>query len=262
METKKDLKKDLKEKIKKRKERKERKQRKNNLTILNSIKTNYLSWFFLFICITIISFPNLSIGFATFFVLLFSAYFWHAMSHVNKYISIIHHYHHEHNNFFSHFSQMLIELSMGAGPFFAHQLGYKCFDPFIVIFFTLFYTTIHNINYGTLHVNQVHREHHEELFCNLGPDICDVAFQTKSERDQDVENTDHYIPNIIFITIFVLILQYVCKYDCVYNCLIYFGNISYILIGLFLGISTAYLTMESLGYIDYIYEKIYEKIYD
>lgn len=220
--------------------------RAKNLTVFRSLKTNYLSWMLLAICICIISYPNVMMAYSTFFVLMLAAYFWHAMSHMNKYISIIHHYHHEHNNFFSHFSQMMIELSLGALPLFAYQCGFVFFDPWMVIFFTLFYTTIHNVNYGTLHVNKVHKEHHEELFCNLGPDICDVAFGTKSDRDMDVENTNHYIPNIIILTILILLLQYLCKNECIFNNIIYVTNIFYILVGIFLGTSTVYLTLESL----------------
>jgi hypothetical protein len=234
-----------KQKEKKRK-REKKKDRENNMTVLRSIQTNYLSWIFLAVSVYILSYPNVLFAYVTFFILMFCAYFWHAMSHMNKYLSIIHYYHHEHNNFFSHFSQMLIELSLGAFPFFSYQAGYTFFDPWIVIFFTLFYTTIHNFNYGTLRVNNVHKEHHEELFCNLGPDICDVAFGTKSDRDTDVENTNHYIPNIIALTVLILFLQYICKNASIYKMIVQKTTQFYIFVGLFLGISTVYLTLESI----------------
>lgn len=239
----------LKNKNKPKKKKQKSKNKENQITVINSLKKNYLSWILLFASIFVISYPNLVIAYATFIILMFAAYFWHAMSHINKYVSIVHHYHHEHNNFFSHFSQMLIELSLGALPLYAYNNGYVFFDPWMVIFFTLFYTTIHNVNYGTFHVNNVHREHHEELFCNLGPDICDVAFGTKSARDMEVENTNHYIPNILVLTILVLFLQYICKNEYVLKNLIYFTTIFYIFVGIFLGVSTAYLTLNSLGYI-------------
>jgi hypothetical protein len=241
-----------KKKVKDGKRRKNRKNieklnhRREKLTFINSIRTNYLSWILLFVSISIISYPNLILAYTTFFVLMISAYFWHALSHINKYISIIHHYHHENNNFFSHFGQILIELSLGIVPLICYHCGFKFFDPWIVVYFTLFYTTIHNVNYGTFHVNQVHREHHEELFCNLGPDVCDVLFGTKSPNDLDVENTNHYIPNIIILTILVLILQYVCKNETIFNYLLCLTSVFYILVIAVLGSSTVYLTLHSL----------------
>ena len=240
-----------KKKVKERKQQiseqeKRNKEREKNLTLMNSIKTNYLSWIFIFASIFIISYPNLILAYATFFSLMVSAYFWHASSHASKYMSIIHHYHHENNNFFSHFGQMLIELSLGIVPLICYYLGIRVFDPWIVIFFTLFYTTIHNVNYGMLHVNKVHREHHEELFCNLGPDVCDVLFGTKSPNDIDVENTNHYIPNVIILTILVLALQYICKNKTVFNYLICLTTAFYIFTVIVLGTSTAYLTLHSL----------------
>ena len=46
---------------------------------------------------------------------------------------------------------------------------------------------------------------------NFGPDICDILFGTKHSSEDCVENTKHYIPNILIITGIVLILQYLCR---------------------------------------------------
>ena len=52
-----------------------------NVTLLNSIKENWLSWFFITISVSIISYPNMMIGYFTFFILLLLAYFSHRFSH-------------------------------------------------------------------------------------------------------------------------------------------------------------------------------------
>jgi hypothetical protein len=55
---------------------------------------------------------------------------------------------------------------------------------------------------------------------NFGPDVCDVMFGTKHSSEDCVENTNHYIPNIIIITFIVLILKYVCRTEWVKDSLL------------------------------------------
>ena len=73
--------------------------------------------------------------------------------------------------------------------------------------FSLFYSSIHNINYSILHVNKIHENHHKDWTINYGPDICDVMYGTK-ENYEDLEDTSHYIPNLIICTFIAKILQY------------------------------------------------------
>jgi hypothetical protein len=47
-----------------------------------------------------------------------------------------------------------------------------------------------------------------DIYTNIGPDICDVAFNTKNPKNTEVENTNHYIPNIIIVTMIVLLIKY------------------------------------------------------
>ena len=56
----------------------------------------------------------------------------------------------------------------------------------------------------------MHMEHHLNINGNYFPDICDLLFNTK-HNPSDVENTDHWIPNIIAITIIVLIIKNVYR---------------------------------------------------
>ena len=84
----------------------------NNINVLTSLKTNYLSWIVILLSISIVSQPFIAAGFITFFSFLLFAYFVHRGSHdFRNVFTILHHYHHENNNFFSHFSQIILELS-------------------------------------------------------------------------------------------------------------------------------------------------------
>ena len=184
-----------------------------NIKVINNLKENAPSWLLILVTISIISYPNILLGIITFFVFLFIAYFYHVVTHVHKNIfSIVHHYHHENDNFFSHFIQIMLELSIPY-PFvmLSYFFGINILDPWIIIYFILFYCSVHNINYSIFKVNGVHSLHHTEVNLNFGPDICDVMFGTKHSSEDCVENTNHYIPNIIIITGIVLIIKYVCR---------------------------------------------------
>jgi len=184
-----------------------------NIKVINNLKENAPSWVLILATVSIISYPNILLGIITFFVFLFISYFYHVVAHVHKNIfSIVHHYHHENDNFFSHFIQIILELSIPY-PFvmLSYFFGINILDPWVIIYFMLFYCSVHNINYSIFKVNGVHRLHHTEVNLNFGPDICDVMFGTKHSSEDCVENTNHYIPNIIIITGIVFILKYVCR---------------------------------------------------
>jgi len=193
-----------------------------NLKVVNNLKENAASWIIMLSTISIISYPNIFLGVLTFVVFIFIAYFFHVVAHVHKNIfSIVHHYHHENDNFFSHFIQILLELSIPY-PFVivSYFFGVKILDPWIILYFMLFYCSVHNVNYSIFKVNGVHRLHHTEVNLNFGPDVCDVMFGTKHTSEDRVENTNHYIPNIIIITFIVLILKYVCRTEWVKDSLL------------------------------------------
>jgi len=66
-----------------------------------------------------------------------------------------------------------------------------------------------------LHVNQTHELHHKDTATNVGPDICDLLFQSKNQTNAGeegyLEDTSHYVPNIILGTICVVILKKLYK---------------------------------------------------
>ena len=120
----------------------------------------------------------------------------------------IHLYHHSNNNFLSKFSEIMLELHLGLFLFFMAIIhNIKFLNKFIIIYFTIFYTMIHNVNYSIFHVNKIHECHHHNETTNIGPDIMDIVFGTKYDIN-DIENTDHYIFPIIIASIISYILKY------------------------------------------------------
>jgi hypothetical protein len=212
---------------------------KNNINVLTSLKTNYLSWIVILLSVSIVSQPFITAGFITFFSLLLFAYFVHRGSHdFRNVFTILHHYHHENDNFFSHFSQIILELSLGmlVVPLY-YYLGNNYINVWTAILFVLFYSTVHNYNYGQLRVNDVHFLHHKEINTNIGPDICDIAFNTKNEKNKEVENTNHYIPNIVIITVLVLFIKNLMSNNTIKDVSL---NIFYVIMAIFaLFISTS-----------------------
>lgn len=224
-----------------------KKQEKTNtkITLLNSIIENWATWVITFISIYLIT-ANVFKGFATYILLTFLVYFSHIINHlfVNVFTSL-HQYHHINDNFFSHFIQVVIELALFPVLFYIiyYIFGTIFIDGWIIFFATLVYSTVHNINYGLFHVNNVHSLHHNNVFTNMGPDVCDVIFGTKNKQNSTVENTNHYIPNIIIITILTLYLKYLCLNVSIKNILfklLHWSVFSMILITIFFSIYIYY----------------------
>lgn len=168
--------------------------------IAKSLSINYKSWILIIIAVSILSYPNVILGYVTFLILIISAYFFHYLCHFKAAypLNIVHLYHHNHNNNFSHFIQIMLELIFLI--FFLYlkeHFHFSFLNVWIILFFYIFYTTIHNINYSIYHVNTVYEMHHKLKVQNMGPDICDIIFNTKYNVEHDVENTDHYNYNIL-----------------------------------------------------------------
>lgn len=219
----------------------------NKLNVLESIKINYLSWIFIISSIVLVSYPSIIAGFITFFTFFLLSYFAHSSIHTNKnLLTILHHYHHNNDNFFSHFSQILFELFSSIMVFLMYYvcniyLGYDIINIWIGLLYILFYSSIHNYNYGQLKINKVHYLHHKNMFTNIGPDICDIAFNTKHPNNKTPENTNHYIPNIILITTFILFLKYLCIDENIRNYLLKIFTLIMTIVFLFLLTSSIYL---------------------
>lgn len=187
----------------------------SKINVIECFKENYFSLFLIFIAVFFLSYENFFLGIITFYLILYLSYNDHKNAHkIRNIYSIIHCYHHENNNFFSHFIQILLEISLvGIFTPLYYIFGTIFLNPWILIFFILFYSSVHNINYSYLHINNVHKLHHEFYNTNIGPDILDIIFETKHHSEETVENTNHYIPNIIISFLFVFFLKYLWNID-------------------------------------------------
>lgn len=181
----------------------------NELTLENLLKENYLSWSLILIALFIINPTNYLKAIVTYLIILLLSYFTHLISHLEYNIfGVLHYYHHTHDNFFSHFIQYVIELGFPVLFLPVYYIfGTIFLDEWVILFSALLYSSVHNINYGYFHVNDVHSLHHTDCLTNIGPDLCDVFFGTKNQSNKSVENTNHYIPNIIVTTILVVVLK-------------------------------------------------------
>jgi len=194
------------------------KYKKNMLVYLNniihSISMNYKSWLCIIFSLYIIKTKSLFITFMNFIIFMIFSHISHLSLHLHSIypMNIVHIYHHSHTNLLSHIIQEVLEfatlMSIIVFKYISKSELMMYVDDWTLLLFYLFYTTVHNINYGIFKVNNVHKIHHEVLYKNMGPDICDIIFNTKYKPELGLENTDHYIPNIIASTIIVKISQF------------------------------------------------------
>lgn len=186
--------------------------------IQTSLITNYKSWSVLFLSCIITSYQSstsIFFGWIQFLVCILFVYGAHRIAHepIGFFLNRAHIYHHEHADWMSHAIQVCVEIAAGFSPvfllYYLIDLPYTIplVDPYIFLLFSVFYTSVHNVNYGQLHVNKVHAKHHADYSVNYGPDICDIIFKTKFPPNE-VENTDHYIPNILVATIVTTVFRY------------------------------------------------------
>lgn len=189
--------------------------------VLHSIVLNYKMWISFFVALYLIDSKNIIQSFFTLFMCMIAIHNIHYLIHLDWVypFNIPHIYHHNHNNWLSHIIEILIEfffilliIVVKHLYNFIYTIESNLFSDWIVVFFYIYYTTGHNINYSIFHVNRIHETHHKLLVKNLGPDIIDVIFGTKFNPEHDIENTDHTIPNIILALIVVLCLRPLAKY--------------------------------------------------
>lgn len=171
----------------------------------------------IFIILSKFNFIQYCIIIFNFFILTFYTYFYHYFSHmeISYPLTYGHYYHHKDSqNIFSIIVENFWEISFLLLPIFIKlllQLEYN-FDlwfiyEWYVFLFYFVWSSTHQINYSIFHVNTIHEKQHKNVFTNLGPEIADVFFCTKS--DDEFEDIGHFIPNII---IGLIIIYYLQKY--------------------------------------------------
>ena len=183
--------------------------------IKEAFSKNYSTFAFMFASCAFLCYENIILGLVYYIFCTHLSYVVHILAHENnsKTINVVHEYHHNHSDNYAHYLQILLELSTAIIPIFiiymfTGRLYIKnSFEPYVIFMFSLFYSSIHNINYSLLHVNKIHENHHKDWTINYGPDICDVLYGTK-ENYEDLEDTSHYIPNLLICTMLVKFMQY------------------------------------------------------
>ena len=90
----------------------------------------------------------------------------------------------------------------------------KLLDNDVLLFTTFLYTSFHMINYHILKV-PTHVKHHENSKSNFGPDIMDILFNTKQDRDY-IEDMNHGVINVVLILSLILITKDT-KFDIIDN---------------------------------------------
>ena len=182
--------------------------------IIKSIVLNYKSWLCFMFSINIITTKTFLIAFSNLILFMIYSHILHFIWHLKCVypINIIHTYHHSVHNTLSYVSEIIMEsvlfTSIIAPKYVINHQLIPYIDEWTLFLGLIWYMTVHNINYSIFRVNDVHKIHHEVLEENMGPDICDIIFNTKYKPELGLENTDHYIPNIIVITIVIKLLQY------------------------------------------------------
>ncbi len=247
--------------------------------ILYSIKLNYKLWIIIFISLYLISFIlnySLSIVTINFIICFLFSYLIHYISHNEKLyiINAIHINHHKINNtidgnIFEILYELLFSMSfiyikvfiilfMGSGLLYDFVIKYINIPTNILL--SLFYITVHNINYSYFHVNNIHELHHKDINTNLSFDICDIIFNYKNKDKfinryklttnkinndklyEDIEDCDHYIPNIIILTIIIITITLLFRYYNINENILYnLFNVSFIIIFIMIILYTIYL---------------------
>lgn len=152
----------------------------------------------------------------TFFIITLWTYVIHRLFHsYPDTFGILHHTHHMDNsnmilcifdnifNFFTIGGAILLIPLM----YIKNKWNIYLLNPFVILIWSLVYSTYHTINYHVLEMNSTHREHHEELTYNYGPEWFDIMFYTKKE-DSNIEDMNSGIFNIIVVSSIILCILY------------------------------------------------------
>ena len=188
--------------------------------IIEFIECNFKTSIFYIIFSTILCNNNFIVGTLSFMYTYFISYIAHFLTHIECFYlnvySITHQYHHYNpkNDIVSYILECVIEyLFLIDSVIFKYivmwlvNIDLWYINEWVLLFGYIIYTTVHNINYAMLKVNDYHTYHHIDCHTNYGPDILDFIFNTKNENTLSCENTLHYIPNIIVSFIIVYMIK-------------------------------------------------------
>ena len=176
--------------------------------------------FIISIIINYCTLNNYYISAITFFIVTLWTYVIHRLFHIYPdTFGYFHQIHHTENNSILHFiienifnfvtiggAVLLIPLLYIKNYFNIHLLNH-----YVILIWSLVYISYHSLNYHIFETNNIHKEHHESLHYNYGPEWFDIIFTTKQD-ESDIENMNSGIFNVIVVSTVVLLLKDT-KYD-------------------------------------------------
>jgi len=184
--------------------------------ILKSLKINYKTYLSLLLVPYFLSYDNFISGYVITIFGLFYVYFGHYFYHSSYSLLFyfIHTYHHDHDDYASIYQEVIMEflgitlvILIMSVLLDINHINYL-YDPYIILYYFFFYSTVHFFNYTFLKCNHYHSKHHEKINSNYFPDICDIIFCTKYKDDLNyIENTDHWFLNILGSTFIVYLIK-------------------------------------------------------
>ena len=161
-----------------------------------------------------------SISAITFITVTLWTYFIHRLFHIYPdTFGYFHQTHHTENNGILHFiTENIFNFFTIGGAILLFPLLYiknhfnlTLLNNYVIFIWSLVYSSYHSFNYHIFETNDIHREHHESLYYNYGPEWVDIIFDTKQD-ESDIENMNSGIFNVIIVSTVVLLLKDT-KYD-------------------------------------------------
>jgi len=118
-------------------------------------------------------------------------------------------FHHETTKVLPRWLELVIEtfndLSMGLSFLLIQNLtGLKLVPPSIILFYTIWYTSVHIVNYSIIG-SETHKDHHLNVDTNYGPDVIDQLFGTNHRPEK--EDILNLVPNTLFSFAAVYLLK-------------------------------------------------------
>lgn len=184
--------------------------------LMNCFKYNsifYIIFYALALYISAIT-GNFINGAITIYVIILFSYFSHRAAHSIFPYNIFHLIHHkdEHNhkwwailiewvtNFLQVSGIILIPLNM----ILEKQLKMKLLNEYVILYYSIVYTTHHMINYHNMKID-THIRHHQNENTNYGPDLLDVLMGTKPDNSM-FEDLRWSIINSLVSTVIILLV--------------------------------------------------------
>ena len=184
--------------------------------LINCFKTNKIFYMIFFGAAAYISLltDDLKRGLFTITFMVIFSYLSHMVGHKLYPINIFHKVHHNddiNHTFFGRTLEWIVNFLQIGGllliplnRLLENKTGVRLFNEYIIVFYSLVYTTHHMINYHVLEVD-THIRHHENVNTNYGPDYMDVLLGTK-QHNSTFEDMRESILNTLLSAMVVIVL--------------------------------------------------------